>query len=279
MPELPEVETIRRQLAEELTGYRFVDVKTEWEKSFRPSFKEVTAAIKDKTIGKIDRQAKLLIFRLDNNLDLLFHLKMTGRLLVRKPDEPTDEYTRSAFTLKKGSDIKELRFVDSRKFGFVKLIKSKEEINKLLASYGPEPLKDLTLAKFSETLKSSSRPIKLVLMDQGKISGIGNIYVNDALWLAKINPKKPAKKLRPDEVKELFGAIEKVLKEGLKYGGASDQWYRQVHGEEGKYQEHFLVYGRNGEKCSRCGETINRIGFGGRGTFFCPKCQKENRER
>lgn len=111
-------------------------------------------------------------------------------------------------------------------------------------------------------------------MDQTKVSGIGNIYDNDALWLAQIDPRKAAKNLTPTEVKKLYQAIATVLKRGLRYGGASDQWYRQVHGEEGQYQKHFLVYGRTSEECHRCGSTIKRIVLGGRGTFFCPQCQR-----
>ncbi len=300
MPELPEVETIRKQLDAELTGYTFVSVKTDWRKSFRPSFNVVSKAIVGEGIELIDRQAKLLIFHLSGGFDLLFHLKLTGRLLVRNPSDPLDEFTRSVFTLRRAGKIpdlnpsdsgsdrsglrsedsgslrrgpKELRFADARKFGFVKLITDKKEMEKLLAGYGPEPFKDLTLLKFKEALRSSSRPIKVVLLDQGKISGLGNIYANDALWSASVDPRIPSKKLTDKQVKKLYEAVLEVLKKGLKYGGSSDQWYVQAHGEKGKYQEHFLAYGRTGEPCDRCGSEIRRTEVGGRGTFFCPKCQ------
>lgn len=280
MPELPEVETIRRQLDHDLTGYTIIKVKTDWEKSFRPSFEMVKKAVVGKKINSVGRQAKLIIFNLSDDHKLLFHLKLTGRMLVRKPEDPADEYTRSVFTLERQgfarrglANTLELRFSDSRKFGYVKLVNDQKEMEVLLKGYGPEPFKDLKLKNFTEILKSSSRPIKTILLDQAKISGIGNIYANDALWLSKINPKTPAKKLNSKQVMSLYKSVLIVLKRGLKYGGASDQWYVQAHGEKGKYQEHFLVYGQKEKKCQRCGAIINRIRMGGRGTFICPKCQ------
>lgn len=281
MPELPEVETIRKQLAHDLSGYTIVSLKTDWPKSFRPSFEMVKRVVIGKKIDSVGRQAKLIIFNLVGDHKLLFHLKLTGRLLVRKPSDRADDYTRSVFTLRipdlKSSDPgsgRELRFADSRKFGFVKLVSDPKEMETLLKGYGPEPFKDLTLKNFTQILKSSSRPVKIVLLDQAKISGVGNIYANDAFWLSKIDPKTPARKLNPGQVMSLYKSILVVLKRGLKYGGASDQWYVQAHGEKGKYQEHFLVYGKNGERCRRCGTEIKRIVLGGRGTFICPKCQK-----
>ena len=304
MPELPEVETIRKQLDAELTGYTFVSVKTDWQKSFRPSFSVISEAIVGKEIESIDRQAKLLIFHLSGGLELLFHLKLTGQLLVRKSSAPADKYVRSVFTLallpgkirksarwaqlqqiqlpelgkrlsefSRPQGIKELRFADARKFGFVRLITDKKEMEEMLSGFGPEPFKDLTYEKFKEALRSSSRPIKIILLDQGKISGLGNIYANDSLWRAQVHPKMPANELTGRKARQLYEAILEVLTRGLEYGGASDQWYVQTHGEKGKYQEHFLVYGRTGEPCDRCRSEIRRIEVGGRGTFFCPKCQ------
>lgn len=288
MPELPEVETIRRQLDHDLSGCIIVKVKTDWEKSFRPSFKVVSRSIVGKKISSIGRQAKLIIFKFRPPKDeprqvyLIFHLKLTGRLLVRSPEDSPDDYTRSVFTLRipdlNPSDpgsTRELRFADARKFGFVKLVTSQKEMTDLLKGYGPEPFKDLTFKNFTQILKSSARPVKIVLLDQAKISGIGNIYANDALWLSKVHPKTPAKKLNPKQMMSLYKSILIVLKRGLKYGGASDQWYVQAHGEKGEYQEHFLVYGKNGEKCGRCRREIQRLVVGGRGTFICPACQKE----
>lgn len=274
MPELPEVETIRRQLEKELLGSVFLNLTTQHPKSFRPSFAWVKKKILQQKIQKIDRQAKLLIFELGGGDWLLFHLKLTGRLLLRRPEEKADDYTQSVFTLQtRENGVLELRFADARKFGFVGIVSAASEKVSLLRGYGPEPFKDLTLEKFRKALKSGGQPVKVALLDQTKISGLGNIYVNDSLWLAKIDPRRKAKELSLDETKKLYQAVLNVLKKGLKYGGASDQWYRQVHGEEGKYQEHFLVYGKTGKECPRCHSLIKRIVLGDRGTFLCPQCQ------
>ena len=283
MPELPEVETIRKQLAKEIQGFVFSDVRTDAEKMFKPSFKVVSSAINNQKIESVSRQAKLLIFNLSSGFSLLFHLKLTGRLLVRKPSDPADEFTHAVFILRipdlnpsaPGSK-RELRFADARKFGFVKLVTDQKEMEDLLKGFGPEPFKDLTLKSFTKALGTSARPIKIVLLDQQKISGIGNIYANDSLYLAKVHPKKPANKLKSEEVKKLYSSVLEVLRRGLKYGGASDQWYVQVHGEKGEYQKHFLVYGKSGQSCTVCGGAIKRMELGGRGTFFCPVCQLWN---
>lgn len=280
MPELPEVETIRRQLALELTGYTFKKVTSVWEKAFRPSFGVVKKAVVGRMITKVDRQAKILIMALSRHAQgatsttyLLFHLKMTGQLLVRSPKDPPDDHVRSVFSLKKGRRCKELRFADARKFGFVKLLTSNDEMLALRSGYGPEPLGDLNLKNFTVILNASRRSVKTVLLDQSKISGVGNIYANDALWLAGVDPKTPANKITGGRVAKLYEALLTVLKRGLKYGGASDNSYVQVHGEKGRYQEHFLVYKKAGEPCLRCQTRLLRSVVGGRGTFYCPKCQ------
>lgn len=284
MPELPEVETIRRQLNEEISGFFIVGVESSWPKAFQPSLAVVRAAVTGKKIAAIERQAKLLIFRFSpgrsdlpkqrSPLYLLFHLKLTGRLLVREHSAPPDEFTHSVFTLKKDKQVRELRFADARKFGFVRLVRDAREMEELLGGYGPEPFKDLDLVKFRKILERSSRPVKLVLMDQEKLSGIGNIYANEALWLAKIDPRQPSNEISDGRLEELYKAILEVLTAGLKYGGASDSDYVQIHGEKGSYQEHFLVYGKENQPCARCHQLLRRLSLGGRGTFYCPYCQK-----
>jgi formamidopyrimidine-DNA glycosylase len=128
--------------------------------------------------------------------------------------------------------------------------------------------------KFFQVIRSSSRPVKIILMDQKRIAGIGNIYANDALFLAKIDPRRPANKVTEKEASKLFKAIEKVLRAGIKYRGASDQYYLDALGRKGAYQDHFLTYGRQGKKCFDCQGKIKKIKLGGRGTFFCPACQR-----
>ncbi len=271
MPELPEVETIRRDLSRLIVGKKILDVTTDSPKQIQPSLAAVKKVIVSARIKKIKRRAKLLQIFLSNGQILAIHLKLTGRLLVRKKSVPRDDWQHVVISL---SGNQELRFADLRKFGWVRLIKDKKELVKLLAEFGPEPLDDLDLKKFRAILTSSGRPVKIILMDQKKISGIGNIYANDALFLARIDPRRPANKISGQEAKKLYQAIEKVLKAGIKYRGASDQYYLDALGRKGSYQDHFLTYGREGEKCFDCDGKVKKIKLGGRGTFFCPKCQK-----
>lgn len=270
MPELPEVETIRRDLADLIVGKKILDVETDSPKQIKPSLMEVKKATTGASIKEIKRRAKLLSICLDNGKILAAHLKLTGRLLVRKKGAPKDSWQHITFSLSGG---RELRFADLRKFGWMKLV-TEDEIKILTKEFGPEPLDDLTIEKFQEILTKSGRPIKIILMDQSKISGIGNIYAVDALNLAKIDPRKPARSLSLREQSKLFEAIENVLKAGIKYRGASDQYYLDALGQKGGYQDHFLVYNRAGKKCFNCGSEIKKFFLGGRGTYFCPKCQK-----
>ena len=279
MPELPEVETIRRQLEKEIVGQTIVEVWWDREKMLRPSPAVFIEGVEGKEIVGVGRRAKLLIFELRGKDKLcnyiICHLRLSGRLLVRQKEDKQDDYVHVVlrFYTPDGC-VKELRFAEARLFGYMEYLPDQASLEKILSKYGPEPLDDLTEDKFYLILQKTKKPIKPVLLDQEKISGVGNIYANDALFLAKIHPQIPAKSLNRQQSDELLKAIEQVLKEGLKYGGASDQWYLQVHGEEGKYQEHFKVYGRAGQKCDRCDGVIKRIEVGGRGTFYCSGCQK-----
>ena len=174
-----------------------------------------------------------------------------------------------------------LYFNDLRIFGWIKVVE-KSKLNEVIGKLGPEPFVTksssgqavLTLDLFKKILAKNSRPIKLVLMDQEKISGVGNIYANDSLFLAGIHPRKKANKQSSDKANKLFNALYKVLTDGIKWGGASENNYRDAFGEKGRVQEHFYVYAREGEKCLKCGTLIQKIKLGGRGTYFCPKCQR-----
>lgn len=271
MPELPEVETIRRDLDQLVVGKKILDVTTDSTKQIRPSLTAVKKAVVGAKIKKIERRAKLLQLFFSNNKILAVHLKMTGRLLFRKKADPKDKWTRVVISL---SDNKELRFADLRKFGWVKLVRDKE-LRIMNQELGIEPLtKEFTVKHFAQILSRTRRPIKIVLMDQKKIAGVGNIYANDALFLAKIDPRRPANKLSAKEAQVLFRAIEKVLKAGIKYRGASDQYYLDALGHKGAYQDHFLVYGRAGKPCFKCKGKIKKIKLGGRGTFYCSECQE-----
>lgn len=271
MPELPEVETIKRDLSRLVIGKEILDIKTDSPKQVQPSFAVVKKAVVGATIKSIKRRAKLLCLFLSNGKILVIHLKLTGRLLVREKKAPRDDWQHISFSLGGG---KELRFADLRKFGWIRLVGNKEGLEKLLAEFGPEPLDDLNLERLQKILSSSSRAVKVLLMDQKKIAGIGNIYASDALFLAKIDPRRPANKVTEKEAKKLYQTIEKVLKAGIKYRGASDQYYLDALGHKGSYQDYFLVYGREGKKCLKCKGEIKKIKLGGRGTYFCSACQK-----
>lgn len=271
MPELPEVETIKRDLSRLIVGKKILEIDTDSPKQVKPSLAVVEKAVVGVTIKKIERRAKMLQIFLSNNQILAIHLKLTGRLLVRKKGATKDDWQHVVISL---SGNQELRFADLRKFGWVKLVEGQRELEKLLSEFGPEPLDDLDLETFRKILASTNRPIKIVLMEQKKIAGVGNIYANDALFLAKIDPRRPAKKITEKEAEKLLKAIETVLQAGIKYRGASDQYYLDALGRKGAYQEHFLTYGRDGKKCFDCQGGIKRLKIGGRGTFYCPKCQK-----
>ncbi len=281
MPELPEVETIRRGLEKYLVGHVIEDVEIRLAKQFSGNPKLIIGT----KIISVRRFGKGLVIDLENLYSAAIHIKMTGQLIYQGPDIPKgskpsvakvgtalpSRHTHIIFRLDKKAT---LFYNDIRQFGWIKIVKT-DEVGSLpfFKELGPEPLKDLDFAGFKNIIAKIGAPIKSVLMDQKKIGGIGNIYANDALYLAKINPKRPASSLTAGELRELFNAIENVLKKGLEVGGASEWQYVNALGEAGGYQNFFQVYGRDGKLCKRCKSTIERIKIGGRGTFYCPGCQ------
>lgn len=283
MPELPEVETIKLGLQDKIIGLRISDIEVRVAKIFQGNPKEVIRA----KIKSISRRAKILIFELDNGKSLVIHLKLTGQLVFHKngasatfghpiPFAGTTLPAKTTHVIFSFSDGSKLFYNDVRKFGWIKVIKTDEVPKlKIMVEFGPEPLTlEFTEEKFKEIILHKKTPIKLVLMDQTQIAGVGNIYANEALFLAGIDPKRLAKKLSSGEIKKLYASILEVLKEGIKYGGSSENAYVDALGGKGRMQEHFRVYGKNGKKCPKCKGTIKRIALGGRGTFFCPACQR-----
>lgn len=282
MPELPEVETIRRGLEKYLVGHTITDVLVKAPKVFSGEKKYLI----DAGIKGVRRFAKILSIDLSNNYSIVIHIKLTGQLIYRGPKLKNPpilsskilglpgKHTHVIFDLDRNG---KLFYNDVRKFGWIKVVKTdKVETSGLIGKLGPEPFKGLTLSKFKEIVSKYKTPIKVLLMDQEKMGGIGNIYANDALWLSRIHPRTPTNKLSSNQAIELFNSILKVLKKGLKRGGASELNFVQADGAEGDYQEHFLAYGQDGKPCSRCRKVnIQRIKMGGRGTFFCPRCQSE----
>lgn len=283
MPELPEVESIKLQLQRYLVGHKILSVDIKNRKIFLGDEKKIIG-------GKIidaRRFGKVSVMDLSNGYSILTHVKLTGQYIYRGPNlkNPTlspkvtggvpGPHTLVIFNLDRGGT---LYYNDVRRFGWIKIEETKNVENEsFIKKLGPEPLKDLTLEIFENILSKTSRNIKVVLMDQEKIGGVGNIYANDALWLSQINPKTSAKNIDYESVKKLYDAIITVLKEGLKYGGASELNFVTPDGAEGEYQKHTLVYGHQGQPCERCHKAVIEKNFlGGRGTYFCPICQKLN---
>jgi formamidopyrimidine-DNA glycosylase len=280
MPELPEVETMRTQLEKFLVGTKISNVKIRTKMYDLPVEKIVGAIVK-----KVRRFAKVSSIDLSNGYSILTHVKLTGQFIYRGPrlksKEPISKkvvggiggpHTHIIFSFENDG---KLYYNDIRKFGWVRVVKTTEvENEKFIKNLGPEPFRDLKFEYFNNLFLKSKRNVKVLLMDQSKIGGIGNIYANDALWLAKISPKRISNTLNNNEIKLLFNAIKKVLKTGLKYGGASELAFVTPDGREGEYQNHTLVYGHQGEICKSCKiNKIEKFFLCGRGTYWCKKCQ------
>lgn len=267
MPELPEVETIRKYLDKTISGKRIVDIEILSKKQFPDSPGQV---IKTKILS-VERRAKNLIIKLSNKKALFIHLKLSGQLIWEEKAKVPAKSTRVIISLGKGR----LFFNDMRKFGWIRVL-SQDQLDSELKRFGPEPFsKDFSIEYLKKIFKKSSKPIKAILLDQEKIAGIGNIYANEALFVAGVNPLKPVNKLTAKEIGKLQKAILLVLKEGIKYGGSSaaDRLYLRPDSSFGSYQQYFKVYQKDGQMCQKCKLIIKRINLGGRGTFFCPKCQ------
>ena len=283
MPELPEVETIRQGLEKYLVGHTIIEVQVNAPKVFSGD-KGVLIGGKVKSVRRF---AKILCLDLSNGYSIVAHIKLTGQFIYRGPNLKNTpdlskkviggvpgKHTHVVFSLDRGGA---LYYNDIRRFGWIKVVKTEEvEEEPFIKKLGPEPLGKLTFELFSKALSKSNRPIKIVLMDQEKIGGVGNIYANDALWLSRTNPKKPAKDLSLDQQKDLYDAVHKVLRQGIKYGGSSELAYVTPDGKEGSYQDHTLAYNRQKELCKRCHKAkFVKYFLGGRGTYVCPVCQKE----
>lgn len=270
---MPEIETITKGLQERIVGLRIEDVVYEAPKMLLPNPQSLISGIKGARVLRVGRRAKMALFFLSNGKILVFHLKLNGQLLVRKVSEAQDQFVRVKFIFDNGE---ELRFAEMRKFGWVKLLQNKAELEEVTIALGPEPFsKEFNLHYFQEKLAGTKRAIKIVLMDQENFAGIGNIYATEALFHAGVDPRRPANTLTQGEADRLYRKILDVLGQGLKFQGTTDRdmAYVQVTGEPGRFQEHLAVYGREGEPCQKCGKPIKKIKISGRGTYFCSKCQ------
>lgn len=293
MPELPEVETLKLGIQKYIVGHKILDVEILHPKVFQGEAKNVVGS----KITGVRRVGKGLILALSNGYVLAIHIKLTGQLVFR--DEKTknlllspkvgkslpNNLTHVIFKLDRGAT---LYYNDQRRFGWIKAITA-DEVSKLpfFRDMGPEPLaalglnhsedpnRELTFARFKFVVGRKLTKIKPLLMDQTNMGGIGNIYANDALFKARIDPRRPGKSLSEEELKKLYDSILFVLKKGLKSNGASELSFVNILGQEGEYQNHTLVYGKRGEPCpNKCGNKLHFTRIGGRGTYFCSHCQR-----
>ncbi len=267
MPELPEVETIRRALEREVLGYELqaLDVRERVHLLKNCTPQELKRALVGRRLTALGRRGKFLVFEF-GPWAVVLHLRMSGRLLLRPA-----EHTRLVLHF----EGKTLYLDDARRFASLYLALAKElgEL-KPLRQLGIEPLTPSYTWEAFQTLLTSKREIKRLLLDQTQIAGLGNIYACEALFEACIHPKRPARSLTQQEAKRLFEAIPRVLERALEAGGTSFDKYRTPQGELGRFQEEFSVYSREGEPCPRCGAPVKRIVQGRRSSFFCPGCQR-----
>ena len=273
MPELPEVETVKNTLKLRLVGRQIKGVNILWDNIIAyPSKEEFINEIKNKIIIDIKRRGKFLMFDLDDYY-LLSHLRMEGKYFFKNHGDEINKHEHVIFDL---DNDEELRYMDTRKFGKMYLIK-KENIN------NTGPLKDLGLEPWNDNLtseyllnkyKNKRLPIKTVLLDQGIIVGIGNIYADEILFLTKINPLKKCNLLNKEECEKIIKYTREVLEKAIKMGGSTIRTYSSVDGVHGLFQNELLVHGKDKDACPECNNKIEKIRVGGRGTYYCPKCQK-----
>ena len=273
MPELPEVETVRRSLELRLVGKRINDVKVYYDNIIAyPNVSDFKTLIVGQKINGMKRYGKWLMFLLDDYY-LLSHLRMEGKYFFKDINEEVSKHEHVSFLLDDGL---ELRYHDVRKFGKMHLIK-KENIDKEgpLVEMGLEPWdKKLDIVYLRDKFKNKKLPIKSVLLDQSIIVGIGNIYANEILFLSSISPLKKASLLNDDELSMIIVNTKKILEKAIKSGGTTIRSYTSIDGVHGRFQHELYVHSKEGCQCVNCGDIIMKIKVGGRGTYYCPSCQK-----
>lgn len=282
MPELPEVETIKKGLTEKIVGKTITDLNFDVAKSFQGKKEDIIGS----RVTDIERRAKLIRVKLSNDLNLLFHLKLTGQLIYIENQKrfagghPSHDWhaklpnsnTRMTLAF---DDKSKLFFNDMRKFGWCKVL-TDQEVDEIFGGYGIEPFTEKFTTEYLmlKAKKIPNRKIKQFLTDQEIIAGIGNIYADEALFESKISPERRLKDISLSEYKKLTEAILLVLKKGIEYGGTTDSDYVKSDGTKGGMQDHLKVYHRTGKPCLGCKGVVKRMTLGGRGTHFCPSCQK-----
>jgi formamidopyrimidine-DNA glycosylase len=279
MPELPEVETVARGLREALPGRRILAVRLG-----KTDFIDDPAAMESRlpgtTVLRIRRLGKNLVVDLQTGgsepdaLSLLIHLGMTGQIVIISPEAPVPKHTHVFLSL---DDGRELRYTDVRRFGRMAILSDGEQ-QRELSGLGLEPL-EISAEEFRTRIGSRNSQIKALLLDQGVMRGIGNIYADESLWRAKIHPKKMGSKLTGDELKRLHRGVREILSEAIRLRGSSVSDYVDSSGQKGEFQLRHRVYQRDGKKCSRCRNVVRRAIVAGRSSHFCPRCQPAPRAR
>lgn len=273
MPELPEVETIRRTLAVHITDLKITDIKLIWPSAVcgwqDKAFEELVVG---RRILGLDRRGKYLLIRLEGEMTLIAHMRMTGRLNYYADHKDPEKHTHVVLTLERG----EVHFSDVRKFGRIQAIPTPLCVKESsLSKLGPEPLEaEFTPAVLKERLGKKKVTLKTALLDQHILAGMGNIYVDESLFRAGISPKRRVDTLSEEEIVKLHQAIQTVLQAGIDAQGTSFRDYRDANGEKGWFEQDLKVYGRGGQLCQLCGQPLERLRLAGRTTVFCPKCQQ-----
>jgi formamidopyrimidine-DNA glycosylase len=292
MPELPEVETVARDLQRWIAGARITDAEVRWDRTIahpQPS-EAFVAELRGAEISRVGRRAKSVLIHLADGRVMTVALRMTGALIVAPAETPDDPYARVVFHL---ADGRQLRYRDVRKFGRIGLWeggglrrraagrgrrvaerRAPYRVGDVFGRHGPEPLaRSFSSDRFAARLRGRSARLKTLLLDQSFIAGVGNIYADEALWHARLHPLRAADSLTPEEMRRLHRAVRSVLRQGIANRGASFSDYVGADGEPGSNAERLFVYRRTGEPCLRCGQAIERIVVGQRSTHFCPRCQ------
>jgi len=271
MPELPEVETVIRGLKKTILGKTIHKVEVFYPKVIKQELPKFSRNLENSSIEKISRRGKNILISLSNNKTWLTHLGMTGHLFFQKSNNlPKSKHDILKIKFKNNSG--ELRFEDMRKFGKTYIVE--ENSHKAIEKLGPEPLK-VSLAEFIRIFKARKRMVKPALLDQSLLAGIGNIYADESLFEAKIHPQTRTDRLSSKKLSDLHQAIQKIIKKAIQTGGSSVRSYVDVEGRKGYFQVFHKVYGKEGERCSRCKTKIKRIVVGQRSSHFCPRCQRK----
>jgi formamidopyrimidine-DNA glycosylase len=277
MPELPEVETIRRQLAPALEGRRVEELEILDPRWCEPAPPEALSdAVRGRRIERVGRRGKYLNLHLKDEVHLVMHLRMTGNLLIVEAGGERP-YTRVRISTDGAGDV---LFTDPRRFGTGVVLLGDDALHDYFDSrLGVEPLgPDFTAEALRAAARGRRQPVKAFLLNQERVAGVGNIYADEALWRAKIHPERPVGTLRRPQIETLRDAVVASLEAGIDAKGASIDDFRHADGEKGSFQDEFLVHLREGEPCHRCGTTIRKIRAAGRGTYYCPRCQRRPRQ-